>query len=70
MPRKIRQLVKDLTKAGYQWNPKRGKGAPRWYEHPRPGVPSVNITGKLGADAKPYQEDDVRDALEAVRDDR
>ena len=67
MPRKIRQLVKDLTTAGYVCKPKRGEGAHRWFEHPRPGVPSVKIAGKLGDDAKPYQEDDVTDALKAVR---
>ena len=67
MPRKIRELAKDLTKAGYVYDSRRGKGSHRWYEHPRPGVPAVNLAGKLGDDAKPYQEDDVRDALEALR---
>ena len=67
MPKKLRDLVRVLEKAGYVWEPRRGKGSHRWFVHPKPGVPPVNLPGKLGGDAKRYQEDDVRDALEAVK---
>ena len=67
MPRKLRDLARDLKRAGYLLKPRRGKGSHGWYKHPAPGVSPVSLAGKLGDDAKPYQEKDVRDALEAVR---
>ena len=66
MPRKVRELAKDLTRAGFRLLPRRGKGSHRWYVHPQPGVPPVNLAGKLNGDAKRYQENDVHDALEAL----
>ena len=64
MPRKIRQLIKDLEKAGFEFRP--GKGSHRKYVHPL--IPeSVVIAGQLGDDARPYQEKDVREALEDLR---
>ena len=55
MARKIRQLIKDLEKAGFI---NRGeKGSHRNYIHPK-GV-AITISGKLGDDAKHYQEKEV-----------
>ncbi|RKU17866.1 hypothetical protein C6500_14775 [Candidatus Poribacteria bacterium] len=52
MPRKIRQLIADLRKAGFINI--RGKGSHRTYEHPKGST--VVLSGNLGDDAKPYQE--------------
>lgn len=52
MPRKIRQLIKDLEKAGF-FN-RGGKGSHRNYKHEKGMI--ITISGKLGDDAKPYQE--------------
>lgn len=67
MPRKIRQLRADLARAGYVRDTKRGKGSHTWWVHPKiPGY-AVNVAGQDGADAKPYQERDVREAQEKAR---
>lgn len=64
MPRKIRQLVTDLEKAGFI--NKGGKGSHRNYKHPK-GM-RVTISGKIGDDAKPYQEKEVKIKIEESRD--
>jgi predicted RNA binding protein YcfA (HicA-like mRNA interferase family) len=64
MPRKIRDLIRDLQQAGFV--NRGGKGSHRNFEHPT-GV-EVTLSGQLGADAKPYQERDVqRSIAEAER---
>ena len=65
-PRKVRDLVKDLRKAGFSLLPGRGKGSHRIYEHPAEGVPQVRLSGKLNADALPYQERDAAAAVSAA----
>jgi hypothetical protein len=66
MPRKIRQLKADLRRAGFHQIAGRGKGDHTWWEHPMaPGAP-VNLDSKDGQDAKPYQEQEVREALRVV----
>lgn len=55
MPRKIRQLIKDLEQAGFI--NRRGKGSHRNFAHPNGIV--ITISGKLGDDAKHYQEKEV-----------
>lgn len=65
MPRKVRQLIQDLTEAGFQLLPSAGKGSHRKLVHPRfPGA--VTLSGQPGDDAKPYQEKQVRRAIEEV----
>lgn len=59
MPRKVRQLVEDLEKAGFR--DRGGKGSHRNFFHPS-GI-GVTVSGKLGSDAKPYQEKQVRAAI-------
>lgn len=63
MPRKIRELIADLRRAGFREIP--GKGSHRKFVHP--GYPrTVTVSGGTGDDAKAYQERDVRKALEEV----
>lgn len=65
MGRKIRQLIEDLIDAEFYEFHGGGKGAHRKFVHVRyPGA--VTLSGKLGDDAKPYQETQVRRALEEV----
>jgi predicted RNA binding protein YcfA (HicA-like mRNA interferase family) len=64
MPRKVRQLIADLTRAGF--TDRGGKGSHRNFTHPR--EVRVTLSGGPGDDAKHYQERDVRRALEAVRE--
>jgi predicted RNA binding protein YcfA (HicA-like mRNA interferase family) len=60
MPRKIRDLLRDLKQADFA--DRGGKGSHRNYEHPT-GV-RVTVSGRLGDDAKPYQEREVKRAIE------
>ncbi len=63
MPRKIRQLIKDLEKAGFI--NRGGKGSHRNYLHPKGVV--LTISGKLGDDVKRYQEKLVKSKIEEVQ---
>lgn len=65
MPRKIRQLVEDLTHVGFYEIPG-GKGSHRKYTHVRYHG-AVTLSGKAGDDAKPYQERQVARAIEEVQ---
>lgn len=64
MPPKIRDLLQDLKAAGFDEIPG-GKGSHRKLVHPRYRG-AVTLSGKLGEDAKPYQEKQVRRAIEEV----
>jgi len=66
MPRKIRELVRDLLDAGFAEIPG-GKGSHRKFAHRR-YAGSVTLSGHAGDDAKPYQEKQIRQAIEVVRD--
>jgi predicted RNA binding protein YcfA (HicA-like mRNA interferase family) len=66
MPRKIRELINQLERAGFV--NRGGKGSHRNFEHPRVKR-SVVIAGNPGDDARHYQEKAVRLALEELRDD-
>jgi len=59
MARKIRELIRDLERAGFV--ERGGKGSHRNFLHPR-GV-RITISGKRGDDAKPYQEREIRKAV-------
>ncbi len=61
MPRKIRDLVRDLTSAGFI--DKGGKGSHRNFVHSNCKRP-ITLSGKLGSDAKKYQERDVKRKIE------
>lgn len=60
MPRKIRDLIADLQKAGFI--NRGGKGSHRNFVHPRVVRP-VTISGNLGDDAQRYQEKAVKTAI-------
>ena len=59
MPPKVRELESRLRKSGFQRL--EGKGSHRKWFHPK-GIHLV-ISGKSGADAKPYQEKQVEEAI-------
>jgi predicted RNA binding protein YcfA (HicA-like mRNA interferase family) len=61
MPRKIRQLVSDLTRAGFVLVPG-GKGSHRKFRHARISG-SVIMSGGDGEDARHYQEKQIRNAI-------
>ena len=64
MPRKLRQLIADLERAGFSHVPG-GKGSHRKFVHPRfPGF--VLISGQEGGDAHHYQEKQVRNAIRRI----
>jgi len=65
MPRKIRELIRDLTDAGF-YEIGGGKGSHRKFAHLR-YQGAVTLSGKPGDDAKPYQERQVRRAIEEVQ---
>lgn len=64
MPRKVRELMKDLTEAGFV--NRGGKGDHRNFIHPKV-TKTVTISGKTGEDAKHYQERAVRLAIQESR---
>ena len=64
MPREIRQLIKELEKAGFI--NRGGKGSHRNFVHPKVAKP-VTISGKIGSDALLYQERDVQKAIKEVK---
>lgn len=64
MPRKIRELIRDLEGAGFV--NRGGKGDHRNFVHPNVAKP-VTISGKASGDAKHYQERAVRAAIEESR---
>ena len=61
MPRKIRELIADLESAGFE--NRGGKGSHRNFSHPKVAN-IVTVSGKLGDDAKIYQERIVKYAIE------
>lgn len=63
VPRKIRDLIKELEKEGFV--NKGGKGSHRVFK--KKGFPSVTISGKAGSDALAYQEKIVKKALSNER---
>ena len=60
MPRRIRELVRDLEKAGFV--DRGGKGSHRNFIDGKGN--RVTLSGNLGDDAKPYQEREVRQKIE------
>lgn len=56
MPRKIKELIRDLKNAGFI--NRGGKGSHENFTH-QSGV-RTTLSGNLGDDAKPYQEHEVK----------
>lgn len=65
MPRKLKELRAELRRA--QFFIDHQTGSHQVWKHERLADTLVNIAGRDGADAKPYQERDVRTALQRVR---
>ena len=63
MPRKIKQLIRELEKAGFV--NRGGKGSHRNFVHPELSKP-ITISGKLNDDVKQYQERTVKSALKEL----
>ena len=63
MPRKIRELIRDLEQAGFA--NRGGKGSHRNFEHP--SGTRVTVSGQPGDDAKPYQEREVQRAIDEAK---
>ena len=65
MPRKIRNLLKDLRKAGFSLD--RQKGSHRQFKHPNVnGV--ITVAGAEGDDAKTYQERQIAEVIAKSKD--
>jgi predicted RNA binding protein YcfA (HicA-like mRNA interferase family) len=65
LAKKIRQLIKDLTDAGFYEIQSGGKGSHRKFTHVRYSG-AMTLSGKIGDDVKPYQERQVQRSLEEV----
>lgn len=66
MPRKLREILRELRDAGFTEFPGRGKGDHAVWKHPLAPRNRLTIDGQPGDDAKPYQEKQVRAAIAAV----
>jgi predicted RNA binding protein YcfA (HicA-like mRNA interferase family) len=65
MPKKIRELKSLLLRAGFTCTP--GKGShTKWFHPLLPG--KLTLSGKDGNDAKSYQEKDVNNALQRLKE--
>lgn len=64
MPRKLRELRKDLRRAGAQVASRVGSHE-KW-RHPLVPTVAVELAGHDGTDAKPYQEKQVGELLKRV----
>ena len=62
MPRKVRELIRDLEAAGFRQILGGGKGSHRKFSHDRYRG-AVTISGQASDDAKRYQERQVQDAI-------
>ena len=65
MPKKIRELKSLLLKAGFYW--RSGKGSHTRWMHPLL-LRNITLSGNDGDDAKPYQEKDVSNALQKLKE--
>jgi len=66
MPKKIRELITNLEKAGFV--NRGGKGSHRNFVHPAGKI--VVVSGKPGSDAKRYQEKQVAQKIKESKDER
>lgn len=64
MPRKVRELIAELEKAGFI--NRGGKGSHRNFIHDASGQ-KMTLSGKEGADAKIYQEKELRIKIDLSR---
>ena len=67
MPRKIRQLIKDYKKEGFSLVKGAGKGDHAKWFHQASNTTRI-LDGQPGDDAKPYQEKQLKEALERAEE--
>ncbi|MCP4662727.1 MAG: type II toxin-antitoxin system HicA family toxin [bacterium] len=67
MAKKVRELVRDLGVAGFFEISGGGKGSHRKFTHVL-YAGAVTLSGNPGDDAKPYQEKQVKRAIEEVQE--
>jgi predicted RNA binding protein YcfA (HicA-like mRNA interferase family) len=65
MPKKIRELKQNLSKAGFVLQKGRGKGSHTYWIHPDLELPLI-IPGKDGDDTPRYLEQQVNKALQLL----
>jgi len=63
MPKKIRELMAELSRAGFTWRP--GKGSHTVWSHPKLDG-SLTLSGNDGDDARAYHEKNVKKAIKEV----
>jgi predicted RNA binding protein YcfA (HicA-like mRNA interferase family) len=63
--RKVRELIRDLLKAGFQLVSGAGKGSHRKFMYPN-YAGAVTLSGQDGDDAKNSQEKQVKRAIEEI----
>ncbi len=61
MPRKLRELRRDLRRSG--WEIIRQRGSHQRWKHPLVHDLKITVAGDDGADAQGYKEEDVREAV-------
>ena len=66
VPKKVRELMKELQAVGFRQIPGGGKGSHRKFVHER-FAGAVTLSGAEGADAKVYQEKQTKRAIEEVQ---
>jgi predicted RNA binding protein YcfA (HicA-like mRNA interferase family) len=62
MPRKIREFKAQISRAGFVYLPKRGKGSHERWQHPRLAQ-TLTIPGKDGDDVPRYLEKQLAEQL-------
>ena len=67
MPKKVRELKAMLLKAGFTYES--AKGSHTKWSHPLI-TGKLTLSGKDSADAKSYQERDVREVLQRIQEER
>jgi len=65
MPRKLRELIKDLKSAGFYEIKGEGKGSHSKFGHAK-FQGAVTLSGQPGDDAKIYQEKQIKTAIENI----
>lgn len=68
MPKKIREIKRILSQAGYVQLAGRGKGSHTFWVHPSMPDEPLTISGKDGDDAPRYLEKEVRRVLQKLEE--
>ena len=67
MPQKYREVKRDLRKAGFIVDPRRGKGSHSWWVHAKYPDLIVELSGNDGDDVSRYHAKFARDAIAAAK---